>query len=98
MHGKFISAKGFELILAQVGTRLLIYVFRSVNYNGLGIINSASILMVSKKGICMANMRPKRYSPNMSLYLDQKDDVWTILLLLHLFERRVRMVSIKGVI
>ena len=79
LHSEFISAKGFELILAQVRTRLLIYVFRPVNYNSLRIIDSASIVRISKESICMTNMGPKGDGPNMPLNFDQKDDIRTVL-------------------
>ena len=52
---------------------------------------------IGKECVPMANMRAKRYGPRMTLDFDQKDNVRTILLLFHLFERRVWMILVKRV-
>ena len=95
LNFEFISAKSFEFVLTQVRTRLLIYIFRPINYNGFRVINSASVLRISKERIGMTDMGSKGYGPYMTHNLDQKDDIRSVLLLLQLFKRRIRMVSIK---
>lgn len=97
LNCEFISAESFIFVLAQVWTHLLIYIVWPVYNNGFRIINPAFVFGIGKECVPMANMRAKRYGPRMSLDLDQKDDVRTILLLFHLFKRRVWMILVKGV-
>lgn len=97
LNCKFISAKSLIFVLAQVLTHLLIYIFWFVYNNGFRIINFAFVFGIGKECVPMANVRAKRYGPRMSLDFDQKDDVRTILLLFHLFERRVWMIFVKRV-
>lgn len=97
LNCEFISAKSFIFVLAQVWTHLLIYIFWLVYNNGFRIINPAFIFVIGKECVPMANVRAKRYGSRMSLDFDQKDDVRTILLLFHLFERRVWMIFVERV-
>lgn len=97
LNCKFISAKSFIFVLAQMRTHLTIYIFWFVYYNGFRIINSAFVFRISKERIGMANMGSKRYGLYMPLNFDQKDDIRTVLLLLHLFKRRIWMVSIEQI-
>lgn len=97
LNCEFISAESFIFVLAQVWTHLLIYIFWPVYNNGFRIINPAFVFGIGKECVPMANMRAKWYGPRMSLDFDQKDDVRTILLLFHLFERRVWMIFVERV-
>lgn len=81
----------------EVTGRKVICIFWPVYNNGFRIINPAFVFGIGKEGVPMANIRAKWYSPRMSLDFDQKDNVRTILLLFHLFERRVWMILVKRV-